>query len=548
MQTRHRSTRRRAPAAAVPRQRTNRYGLELQAALARDPNLSSTIAANPAAYAQDLTMARCTLAHDDPTPVLRPTSPVASLLAEAVLGDLTQLLRTDGELGLADEMAYEGAGDEDWVNLHDDWDTEVAAFTQAPAPIKPLFVHPTEVARALAHAEAATAAQAERAEALASFEALTPETEAAVFGAATQADFQEMLAAEESQAEEEEVVVPAGTGPQLEHGPTTAAPWVDYLVDIESAPRYVQILDHFLVFRETQPNKTEKGLLASVGTFFRHERSMGCKLFTLRSRFSVLKKFWTHSGRGELPPQMTTMEESFAKWQKKDTIIQDRTFSAQNYAAPYRLHRNKETILWKALAAVGNGFAARGAEVLALTWGNMIRVTDAAVVVSYKIKYQRLKQQTSNSSESEYALLTCVKGVSAVDGYISYFPIAGRELLEHRAHRFWLRHNTSPTGLIHATWSSHNVGKTLVQNIEAYSGHKSDSVPQRYIDTSTAMKTVAATATATTAALPLSFIPSSIFGKHSSLANPNFSAASTYNINISVTGDMSGSLGLFGKE
>jgi hypothetical protein len=37
------------------RQRTNQYGIELEAALARDPHLSSAIAANPAAYAQDLT-------------------------------------------------------------------------------------------------------------------------------------------------------------------------------------------------------------------------------------------------------------------------------------------------------------------------------------------------------------------------------------------------------------------------------------------------------------------------------------------------------------
>ncbi|KAJ1422469.1 hypothetical protein B484DRAFT_399060 [Ochromonadaceae sp. CCMP2298] len=473
MQTRHRSSRRGAPAAAVPRQRTNRYGLELQAALARDPHLGTAIAANPAAYAQDLTF-------DDPTPVTRPTSPVASLLAEA----------------------------------------EVSAFTQIPSPIEPLFVHPDDVARALAHAEAAHAAQAvraEAAEALASFEALTPKTEMAVFGAATQAELHDMLAAEEEEvAEEEVVVVPAGNGPQEEHVQTTAVDWVVYL---------------------TQPDKTEKGLLAAVGAYFRHERSMGRKVSTLRSRFSVLKKFWTHSSRGEQPPQITTVEECFVKWQKKDTTIQARTFSAQKYAALYRLHRNKETILWKALAAVGNSFATRGVELLALTWGDVIRVSDAAGLASYKIKYNRLKQQTSNSSESEYALLTSVEG-----------------------RRFWLRLGTINNGLVHATWRSHNVDKTMFQKahgvtlfantgaslcqIKAYSGHKSDSVPQRYIDTSTTMKTVAATAT--TAAAPLTSIPSSLLGKRSS--NPNSSASSTYNINISVTGDVSGSLGLFGKD
>jgi hypothetical protein len=249
-----------------------------------------------------------------------------------VLADLSQLLRTDGELGLADELDYDGARDNDWVNLHDDWDQEVAAFTQAPATIEPLFVQPADVARALAHAEAAAAAQA-----LASFKALAPETEAAVFGAATQAELQDMLAAEEEEvaAEEEAVVVPIGSGPLEEHGQTTAIDWVTYLTDFPSAPRYEQILGHFLVSRETQPDKTERGLLAAVGTYFRHERAMGRKVSTLRSRFSVLKKFWTHSGRGELPPQITSVEECFAKWQKKDTIVQARTFSAQNYGMLY---------------------------------------------------------------------------------------------------------------------------------------------------------------------------------------------------------------------
>jgi hypothetical protein len=85
--------------------------------------------------------------------------------------------------------------------------------------------------------------------------------------------------------------------------------------------------------------------------------------------------------------------------------------------------------------------------------------------------------------------------------------------------------------------------------MKAYSGHQSDSCVQKYIDTSTHMKSLAANATAlTSVAVP------SVLGKRPSTYNPSSSSsssnypASTYNINISVAGDVSGNLGLWGKE
>jgi integrase len=82
-----------------------------------------------------------------------------------------------------------------------------------------------------------------------------------------------------------------------------------------------------------------------------------------------------------------------------------------------------------------------------------------------------------------------------------------------------------------------NTGASLVQ-IKAYSGHHSDAVAQRYVDTSTAMKTTASDATALRPPM------ASVLGKRPSAPTGN----GTYNINISVAGDVSGSLGLWGKE
>jgi integrase len=82
-----------------------------------------------------------------------------------------------------------------------------------------------------------------------------------------------------------------------------------------------------------------------------------------------------------------------------------------------------------------------------------------------------------------------------------------------------------------------NTGASLVQ-IKAYSGHHSDAVAQRYVDTSTTMKNTAADATALRPPLV------SVLGKHPSAPT----GTGTYNINISVAGDMSGGLELWGKE
>jgi hypothetical protein len=99
----------------------------------------------------------------------------------------------------------------------------------------------------------------------------------------------------------------------------------------------------------------------------------------------------------------------------------------------YLLPRTKDSVLFKAVTAIGNAFAGRGGEILALCWSDVIRVVDAEGNVSFKVKYQRLKRQTSNSTDSEYALLICQDGVRAVEDYMSCFPVPGRQLAENKA-------------------------------------------------------------------------------------------------------------------
>jgi hypothetical protein len=103
------------------------------------------------------------------------------------------------------------------------------------------------------------------------------------------------------------------------------------MTDFDSAPRYQKFVEHCLVFVENSEDTSEGGMCANVAKYFRHECALGRKTSTLRSRYSALKMFWTHTGRGDLAVLMPTIEDMFSKWQKKDNTIQARTFCKEDY-------------------------------------------------------------------------------------------------------------------------------------------------------------------------------------------------------------------------
>jgi hypothetical protein len=265
------------------------------------------------------------------------------------MGDLTELLRQDGQAGLADEMVYESA--RDWVHVRDDWNREEAPLTQGPrGPLDSFeapWVHPDDLARDAAHALRAFGG-----------EALTPESEVQLFGSNTQQEMAQMFPEgfdvdnagqgpplsparlQELMAEQLEQVladaVPAiGALPVHDYGQRTAPGYLDFLVDFDSADKYERMNNHFFVFHEASP--PEFTLLQNVPRYFRDQRAKGLKNSTLRCRFSALKKFYLHTGRGALAPQATTVEEMFNKWAKKDTTIQARTFTLEDYGRLYSL-------------------------------------------------------------------------------------------------------------------------------------------------------------------------------------------------------------------
>jgi hypothetical protein len=71
--------------------------------------------------------------------------------------------------------------------------------------------------------------------------------------------------------------------------------------------------------------------------------------------------------------------------------------------------------LWQAFAAVGTAIAGRSCEIANLSFKDVKRVTDEDGILAYHIEFDRAKKQTSNTSESEVAILKCPLGVAALE-------------------------------------------------------------------------------------------------------------------------------------
>jgi hypothetical protein len=271
-----------------------------------------------------------------------------------------------------------------------------------------------------------------------------------------------------------------------------------------------------------------------------------------------------------------------------------------------------QNLVIKAYAAVGTAIAGRGKEICALLFGDVVRVVDEDGIPAYHITYDRSKMRTSNSTERDIAILKCCLGVQATDRYLALFPAKTRK--DNLTSRLWRRCTQSPRGGISSSWKAQSIGVNTCKNfgyviaaalgldnpksftghcwrrsaatlaanaglslpqIKALTGHKSDTVVQRYIERSMPMIEACAAGTAVgdvpvsrkrprTDDTQLGRDPSRV-GFSSSSGTSSSSTqhpagawrrttpasaglAPTYNIQLTVTGDVSGSLGLFQRD
>ncbi|KAJ1401497.1 hypothetical protein B484DRAFT_405701 [Ochromonadaceae sp. CCMP2298] len=325
------------------------------------------------------------------------------------------------------------------------------------------------------------------------------------------------------------------------------ANWVGFLRNFLSKERYEKIILE-LYF-------SEDNLIASIISYFDECYDAGLAPTTLRSRFSAVKKFWLHTGRGNLSQMAPLVESNLSKWDK----FHDLPDTSRN-------------LVMKAYAAVGTAIAGRGKEITALTFGDLKRVVDEEGVPAYHVSYDR-----------DIAILKCSLGVQAVDKYLALFRARGRS--DNLKKRLWRRCSTSKAGAITCNWTAQNIGvntcklfglhnatalkpadpksymghcwrrsaATLAANaglsfpqIKALTGHRSDNSTyeskKRPADPTTEDRghrspTGHSSSSSSRAPHPQ---------HRSSLQSPV--TAPVYNIAVTITGDVSGSLSLLQKD
>ncbi|KAJ1418006.1 hypothetical protein B484DRAFT_466499, partial [Ochromonadaceae sp. CCMP2298] len=274
------------------------------------------------------------------------------------------------------------------------------------------------------------------------------------------------------------------------------ANWVGFLRNLLSKERYEKIILELLLYHELQLYFFEDTLIASIISYFDECYDAGLAPTTLRSRFSVVKKFWLHTGRCNLSQLAPLVESNLSKWDKVHMTKQSNVFKKEHYREFYNIPDTSRNLVMKAYAAVGTAIAGRGKEITALTFGDLKRVVvDEEGVPAYHVSYNRSKQRTSNSTDRDIVILKCSLGVQAVDKYLALLSARGRSTYESK------KHPAAPT-----TEDRGHRGPT---------GHSSSSrAPRPQL--------------------------------RSSLQSPV--PAPVYNIAVTITGDVSGSLSLLQKD
>jgi hypothetical protein len=149
------------------------------------------------------------------------------------------------------------------------------------------------------------------------------------------------------------------TLPQGDWG-QNAPDWISFLDTFKSAPCYIKELNRYLVYHEMQPIVTEESLLPNVKSYFNDnfdETKTDAKNRrappTMRSAFSVLKKFWRYSARGDLKQLAPLVGDKLNTWDKEWTTTKAPTFTKGDLGKcifhivqPFRGLPNRLTTVW----------------------------------------------------------------------------------------------------------------------------------------------------------------------------------------------------------
>ncbi|KAJ1410666.1 hypothetical protein B484DRAFT_455816 [Ochromonadaceae sp. CCMP2298] len=325
---------------------------------------------------------------------------------------------------------------------------------------------------------------------------------------------------------------------------------VTFFKKFKSAKKYKAEMVKYCRFDQAQPDSSEENLIVNMVKYF--EQSYLDKTVddsasadglleikkrastTLRGVFSVLKKMWQYTGRGNLTVLAPLVTDLLSQWDKEHRTKQSATFSKKNIEDLLIMPDDPKTLLWKAYSVISLALAGRGKESYNVLTEDVTRVQDEEGKVSYQIAFDRVKMLTTTTTDRSLAVVTGHLEVRTLEAYVALRPAGLLDAVQKKTKFFRKINKPTAQGKLKQSWSAQNIGvaslasiardiakalglenwtqfsghawrrtaitfgvnagMTLPQ-IKSMSGHHSDTVVQGYIDRGMPMKLMAAEAT-----------------------------------------------------
>jgi hypothetical protein len=107
--------------------------------------------------------------------------------------------------------------------------------------------------------------------------------------------------------------------------------WLGFLNNLVSRNRYEKVTLEYLLFVELQTEFSENTMIRDLINYFDECHEACIAPTTLRSRFSILKKIFLHTERGDLSMRAPLVESNLLKWGKTHTVTQSNVFKKPHY-------------------------------------------------------------------------------------------------------------------------------------------------------------------------------------------------------------------------
>jgi hypothetical protein len=214
-----------------------------------------------------------------------------------------------------------------------------------------------------------------------------------------------------------------------------AASWVSFLNVFQSADIYVKKVNEFLVyFLNDTVNYPTKDMNLSLVAYFQSMHDNEIAPTTLQSWLAMFKKFWVHTGMGDLKVKIPIIQENIKKWKKTHTVTKAAVFTKKNLLDYHHLPDTEESLVRKAHSVAAIGLSGRKTELERLDFSDVKKVVPAhgdevSAEAYYLIRSDKLKStdpRVANFDASNTSVITEKMEVEALDRYIACFAESDR--------------------------------------------------------------------------------------------------------------------------